>query len=273
MTILVTGATGTVGRFLVTQLLAEGHRVRALTRDPAKADLPSGVEVVAGNLADTATLTEVFTGVTAAHLINFDGADGSPLTNGDEIAALAKKAGVARMTVLKGELGHSPLEESLAGAGVEWTALAPGEFMSNALELAPGIRTESVVREPFGDMPSALIHPADIAAVAAVALTAPGHAGKLYMLTGPQALTPVDKVRIIGSVLGRDIRYVELTREEAVQQWRRYGTADETIDFFLDLVDNPVEEARTVQPTVQQVTGKPPRTLAQWVRENAAAFG
>ncbi|ONI75017.1 hydroxylase [Actinosynnema sp. ALI-1.44] len=272
MTILVTGATGNVGRPLVAQLLAAGHSVRALTRDPARADLPRGAEVVTGDLADASTLTGVFTGVTAAHLINFNGKDGSPLTNGDEIAALAVQAGTRKVTVLKGERDRSPLEEAVDAAGLEWTALAPGEFMSNALEWATSIRAEGVVREAFGDVRSALVHDADIASVAATVLTTPGHGGRQYMVTGPEALTHAEKVRIIGSVLGTEITYVELTREEAVRRWQEQGYPEEFIAFFLDLMDNPVEEARTVQPTVEQVTGEPARTFEQWVRENAAAF-
>ncbi|MEU6035564.1 NmrA family NAD(P)-binding protein [Actinomadura sp. NPDC047616] len=101
MTILVTGATGNVGRPLVERLLADGHRVRALTRDPAKANLPAGAEVVAGNLADTASLSAAFDGVSAAHLIGF-GDDYAPLANGPEIMDVAKRAGTpeAGYTVL-----------------------------------------------------------------------------------------------------------------------------------------------------------------------------
>lgn len=270
MTILVTGATGNVGRHLVAQLVESGHRVRALSRNPATANLPAEAEVVAGDLTDAASLTAAFDGVTAAHLINFNGADGSPLTNGAEILAAAK--GVEKVTILKGERDKSPLEEAVEASGLEWTAIAPGEFMSNVLEWADSIRTEGVVREAFGDVQSALVHDADIAAVAATALTTSGHAGKLYMVTGPEALTHADKVRILSEVLGRDIKYVELSRDEAVQRWRGFGYADEFIAFFLDLMDNPVEEARTPQPTVEDVTGKPTRPFAQWVRENAAAF-
>jgi uncharacterized protein YbjT (DUF2867 family) len=96
MTILVTGATGNVGHPLVEQLLTAGHRVRALTRNPEKANLPAGAEVVVGNLADTASLSAAFSGASAAHLISFTGEDYSPLANGAEIVDLATKAGVCR---------------------------------------------------------------------------------------------------------------------------------------------------------------------------------
>ncbi|MCE7010433.1 NAD(P)H-binding protein [Kibdelosporangium philippinense] len=272
MTILVTGATGNVGRPLVAQLLADGHGVRALTRDPASANLPSSVEAVKGELTDAASLTAAFDGVMTAHMINFNGVDGSPLTNGDEIMAVAKAAGTSRVTVLKGELTKSPLEEAVEASGLEWTALAPGEFMSNALDWADSIRTEGVAREGFGSFRSAMVHDADIAAVAAAALTRSGHSGKQYMVTGPESLTHGEKVRIISQVLGREITYIEMTKEEAIAKWRGCGYSEEYVAFFLDLMENPVEEATVPQPTVELVTGKPARPFAQWVRENAAAF-
>ncbi|MFI7444291.1 NmrA family NAD(P)-binding protein [Nonomuraea indica] len=271
--ILVAGATGNVGRPLVEQLLAEGHRVRALTRDPAKANLPAGAEAVAGNLADSSTLAAAFAGVGAAHLISFDGADFTPLTNGPEIVALAREAGVRKVTILKGDVGKSPLEEAVEAGGLQWTHLAPVEFMSNALEWAESVRTEGVVREAFPDARSAMIHDADIAAVAAAALTGDGHAGQEYWLTGPEALTPAEKVRTISEVIGREVRYVPLSTDEVVEQWRQEGYSDEDVAFFLAMRTDPPIPGDTILPTVEQVTGRPARTFAQWVRENAAAFG
>ncbi|MER5211844.1 NAD(P)H-binding protein [Streptomyces sp. NPDC002838] len=253
MTILVAGATGNVGRPLVEQLLASGHQVRALTRNPRKADLPAGAESVAGNLADTASLAQAFDGVTAAHLISFNGEDFSPLTNGTEIVDLVRRAGVCRVTVLKGEVEKSPLEQE--AGGLEWTHLPPVEFMSNALEWTESVQSRGVVREAFPEAKSAMVHEADIAAVAAAALTTEGHAGQEYWLTGPE------------------VRYVELTRDEIVAQWRQQGYSEEDIEFFVMMRTNPPEAGCTVLPTVEKVTGKPARPFAQWVRENAAAFG
>lgn len=273
MTVLVTGATGTVGRPLVEQLLAAGHRVRALTRNPARANLPAGAEVVAGDLADTASLPEAFSGADAAHLIGFGGDEYAPLTNGVEIVDLAVKAGVRKVTVLRGDVTKGPLEEAVEAGGLEWTHLSPVEFMSNTLEWAESVREEGVVREAFADARSAMIHEADIAAVAATALTSDGHAGQDHWLTGPQALTPPEKVRVIGAVLGREVRYIELTRDEVVAEWRRSGYSDEDVEFFLTMRTDPPEAGYTVLPTVEKVTGRPARTFEEWVRENAAAFG
>ncbi|MEE1942401.1 NAD(P)H-binding protein [Streptomyces sp. TRM 70361] len=273
LTVLVTGATGNVGRPLVERLLADGHRVRALTRDPARASLPAGAEAVAGDLADTESLPPAFAGADAAHLIGFGGDDFAPLPNGPEIVALARKSGVRRVTVLRGDLAKGPLEEAVEASGLEWTRLSPVEFMSNTLEWAESVRTEGTVREGFGDAPSALVHDADIAAVAATALTRGGHSGKEYPITGPQALTIRDRVRIIGEVLGREVRFAELSQDEVVARWRAEGWSEPDIDFFLAMRTDPPETGYTVRPAVEEVTGRPARTFAQWVREHAAAFG
>ncbi|GAA4531441.1 NmrA family NAD(P)-binding protein [Nonomuraea ferruginea] len=272
MTILVTGATGNVGRPLVERLLAAGHRVRALTRDPARANLPEGARAVAGDLADAGSLAAAFEGVTAAHLITFDGADHSPLANGPAIVAAAVEAGVRRVTVLQGGLSRSPLEEAVAASDLEWTFVGPVEFMSNVLEWAGSVKEEGVVRDGFPEARSAMVHDADIAAVAAAALTSGGHAGREYVVTGPEVFTTADKVRVLGEVLGREIRFVELSREQITAEWRRQGYSEEDVAFFLTVCADTPEVGRTVRPTVEQVTGRPPRTFRQWIEENAAAF-
>ena len=118
-----------------------------------------------------------------------------------------------------------------------------------------------------------MVHEADIAAVAAVALTAEGHAGRDHWLTGPEVLTAPEKVRVIAETLGRDVRHVELSRDEVVAQWRAQGFSEQDIEFFVMMRTDPPEAGYTVLPTVEEVTGKPARTFAEWVRENAAAFG
>ncbi|WP_219511802.1 NmrA family NAD(P)-binding protein [Nonomuraea ceibae] len=272
MTFLVTGATGTVGRLVVEELLRAGHSVRALTRDAAKAGLPEGVEVVEGDLARPETLAAAFDGVEAAHLINFAGDDYAPLQHGDRIAALAAEAGVKRVTVLGGR-ADGALEQALAATGMEWTLLHPVEFMSNTLKWwTHSVRSEGVVREPFGDRLSAMVHERDIAAVAATVLAEGGHGGESLTLTGPAAVTTAEKVRLLGEALGAEIRFVELTEDEARAQWRSFGMGEETIAFLIDALGNTPDVGKTVVPTVEQVTGRPARSFAEWAAENAAAF-
>ncbi|MBO2460754.1 NmrA family NAD(P)-binding protein [Actinomadura violacea] len=272
MSILVTGATGTVGRHVVTELLRRGLPVRALTRDPSRAALPAGVEVVAGDLAVPDSLTAAFDGATAAHLINFAGDGYAPLEDGQAIADLAVKSGVRRVTLLGGR-AEGELEQALAAADLEWTILTPVEFMANTLQWwAPSVRAEDVVREPFGSRTSSLVHEADIGAVAAAVLADGGYAGESLVITGPERITTTEKVRILGDALGREIRYVELTEDEARAKWAADGLPAPLIDFLIDTLGNPPEVGRTVRGTVERVTGRPARPFAQWARENAEAF-
>jgi uncharacterized protein YbjT (DUF2867 family) len=271
MTILITGATGNVGRPLVSQLLFAGHSVRALTRNPDKAQLPEGAEVVAGNLDDTASLEKAFEGADAVHLIGF-GANYEPLKNATEIVALAEKAGVRKATVLRGDVEKGPMELALENSQLQWTFLSPVEFMSNTLAWAESIKQENVVREGFAGMKSAMVHDADIASVAATALTTDGHHGQDYFLTGPEALTMPERVAILSDGIGRRIEFVELTREQVVADWQAAGFSESDQEFFLMMRTNPPEAGYTVLPTVENVTGQKARTFAQWVKENASAF-
>ncbi|MER6911253.1 NAD(P)H-binding protein [Streptomyces sp. NPDC000594] len=271
MTHLVTGATGTVGRQIVRELLERGHSVRALTRDPEAADLPSVVEVVRGDLTEPDALGDALDGVTGAHLITFGGPYFTPLETGPRLVGLAEAAGVRRITVLHGG-GPSPLEDAVRASGLDWTVLMPVEFMANALEWAEPVRTGDEIREPFVDRLSAMVHEADIGAVAAVALTEDGHAGETYVLTGPEALTIADKAERLAAARGRAIALVELSEAAAIERWREAGQTQDVIDFLLSVYRDTPPEGRTVSGTVERVTGRPARTFAAWAREHADAF-
>ncbi|MEU6988656.1 NAD(P)H-binding protein [Streptomyces sp. NPDC046324] len=272
--VLVSGATGTVGRQVVAELLARGHAVRALTRDAGKARavLPASVEVAVGDLTDPETLAVALQGVTGLHLITFGGEAFAPLETGPRLMELAVKAGVRRVTVLHGG-EDTPLERAVKESeGLDWTVVMPVEFMSNALEWAPGILAGDEVREPFADRLSAMVHEGDIGAVAAVALTEEGHGGRSYVVTGPEVLTLQDKVATLGAARGREIRLVELTEDEAVGQWRSAGLEEHVVAFLLEAYGNTPEAGRTVVDTVERVTGRPARTFAAWAADHADAF-
>src|SRR5262245_26121062 len=146
-TILVAGATGTVGRQIVQQLAQAGHQVKALTRNP-QANFPAGVEIVVGDLTAPETLSYALQGVDAMHLINFNGGDYSPLQTGTALMEIAQAAGVKRVTVLLGGQ-KGDIERAVEASSLAWTFLQPVEFMSNMLEWGDPIRSEGVVRQPF----------------------------------------------------------------------------------------------------------------------------
>ncbi|MCM3750272.1 NAD(P)H-binding protein [Paenibacillus pasadenensis] len=272
MTILVTGASGNVGRYVVEHLVGAGQQVRALTRHPERTDFPEGVEVVYGDLAVPESLAPAFNGVTAMHLITFNSDGYGPLQTGPEIVELAEKAGVRRVTVLWSGV-NGPVEQAVEASGLEWTFLQPApEFMSNALVWVDSIREEGIVSEPFQQSLDAMVHPSDIGSVAATALIHGGHAGQTYNITGPEVLTIPQKVRTISAVLGKEIKFVELTEEQARERMRKKGAQEDVIDFVIGWHANPPQSAYTVVPTVEQITGRPAKTFAQWVSEHGDRF-
>ncbi|TDC70599.1 NmrA family NAD(P)-binding protein [Streptomyces hainanensis] len=268
-TTLVTGATGNTGRHVVAELVRRGERVRALTRDPAAAagKFPAGVEVVAGTHTAPAALgADVLDGVDRLHITVTSGL----AEVGPELVRRAVDAGVRRITVLwGGEAG--PVEKAVADSGVEWTRLEPQEFMSNTLTWIDSIRDEGVVREPY-DMPSAIVHEADIAAVAATALLDEGHAGHVYNLTGPEALSLRERLAILARGVGRDIAFAPITHRQAVDRLMAAGVSRTDADYVIGWYATPPAVATTVDDTVERVTGRPARTFAEWVTEHAPLF-
>lgn len=270
MTILVTGATGKVGRHVVHELLRAGHSVRALSRYPASAKLPAGVEVVPGDLSNPDTLIPALEGVTGLHLIT-TGAGYVPLTTGEEIIRIAEAAGVRRVSILwDGKKGT--VEEAVESSHLEWTQLQPVDYMSNVMNWRESIRTEGVVRDLFGASLNASIHERDIGRVAAAVLSEDVHAGQMYTLTGPEALTVPEKVQILSRFIGKDIKFIQLTEEQERKRMAELGVDEGVIDYVINWYKNPPIEAYTVNQTVEQITGRPARTFAEWVEEHARYF-
>ncbi|MGW0199168.1 NmrA family NAD(P)-binding protein [Nonomuraea sp. NPDC003201] len=268
MTTLVTGATGNTGRHVVTELLRRGEPVRALTRDPVAAagKLPAGVELVAGTHHEPATLDTALDGAGRLHITVTTGL----AEVGPELVRRAVAAGVRRITVVWGGW-VGPVEQAVADSGVEWTRLEPQEFMSNTLTWAGSIRAEGVVREPY-DFPSALVHEADIGAVAAVALLDDGHAGRAYNLTGPEALTPRERISLLSRAVHSDIAFMPITHEQAVDRLMSTGVSRADAEYVIGWYATPSDSATTVDDTVERVIGRPARTFAQWVAEHAERF-
>lgn len=276
--ILVTGATGNVGREVVRQLQQAGRRVRVLTRSPEKVSFPENVEIVAGDLTAPETLKAALEGVHKVFLIRVPGSDHFP--------TLAKQSGVGKIVFLSsGAIGspienaigrnHLHTEELIRQSGVKWVFLRPGAFMTNALQWAVSIRSEGVVRAPFGDVGNTPIDPRDIAAVAAAALVSPEHDGKVYTLTGPEILTPIEQVQILGSVLGRDLRFEDIPEKIAEENMKRFAPP-EIVESIFSLTramrDNKNHRAHSLTTTVEDVTGRPAHTFRQWATDYAGQF-
>jgi len=277
LVILVTGATGNIGSALLKELQAHGAGpLRGLTRDAARAAFPDGVEAVEGDLAKATSLRPALEGIRSLFLVSRLGPDA-------DILEASRQAGVEHVTLVSSitvqthpHLG--PADENLAverllkDSGMTWTILRPTQFASNALMWAGSIRERQTVRMPYADIGLPTIHPADIASVARVALTEPGHRGRTYALTGPERVTARQQVESIAAVLGRKVAFAEISRGEAYAQMAAVFGA-EAADAVLDVTGGDVNEALLqVRDTVAQVTGSAARPFRQWASENAAAF-
>lgn len=266
MTILVTGATGSVGRLVVDHLLTLGAAdVRALVRNPAKATLPDGVEVAVGYVGRPDSLDGALDGVDRMYLTSY-------AETAAEVLARAKKAGVRLVVSLSGERESwwGSIVDDVEASGMAWTHLWPGEFMENATIWADQIRTTGQVRDGFARSANAAIAMDDVAAVAAVALTEDGHAGRAYTLTGPQTLTRAEKVALIGRALGRNVPYVELSREDAIAELSK--AMGEYAEWYVDGESQQIDDPQQPTTTVADVLGRPATSFAEWARANADLF-
>ena len=273
---LVTGATGNVGAEVVRALTDSGEQVRALTRSDSSSTLPASVEAVAGDLNRPESLAEALAGVRGVFLLpGYEDMEG--------VLAEVRGAGVERVVLLSGSSAASGdtanavsaymirSEDAVRESGVPFTILRPFGFMSNALRWRDQLSAGDVVREPFADVAVAMVDPYDVGAVAAAALVSDGHEGRTYVVSGPEALRPADRVRVLGSALGRDLRLEALSDDEARTQMSAQMPIEYVDAFFDFYVGGSLDESQ-VQPTVREVLGREPRTFEQWVAAHADAF-
>jgi uncharacterized protein YbjT (DUF2867 family) len=266
--ILVIGASGNVGRHVVSGLLERGLEVRALVRDPDSARLPTGADAVSADLANPRSVAEHLDGVGAVFLVwPFFSADGAE----EVVSTLAGNA--QRIVYLSAEAASgrpssfwATIERAIEPLASEWTFLRPTGFAANTLMWAEQIRASGVVRWPYGQAARSLIHERDIAAVAIRALTEDGHAGARYILSGPEAVPQAEQAQTIGEAIGRTVSWEELSREDAEQQIP--GLPDTALDTWEKFVETP----EIVTSTVEQVTGEAARRFSEWAHDHVADF-
>ncbi|RSD19353.1 SDR family oxidoreductase [Amycolatopsis eburnea] len=277
--IVVTGATGNIGRPLTRALAEAGQRVTAVSRHAAA--LPDGVEHVVADLAEPAGLEPVLAGAKALFLL-LSGDLHAAGANPADVVERAARAGVGRIVLLSTlgvvtrpfgttRVAMRELEDAVRESGVDWALLRPGGFASNALWWAESVRTRRVVEAPFGDTGVPVIDPADIAEVAAACLVDEVHTGGVYELTGPAVVTPREQAAAIAAALGSPVRFHEQTREEAKAGMTR-SMPGELADDTLDILGSPSPAEVRVSPDVERVLGRAPRSFADWAARNVAAF-
>jgi uncharacterized protein YbjT (DUF2867 family) len=276
MTIVVTGATGNVGRPLVTQLVDAGAKVRAVSRRPQSAGLPADVEVVE-------SASEAVAGASAVFL--------NSRALGDGLAAVvdqARREGVSRLVALSAinaddDFSRQPsrfrgdrnkeVEQLAVDSGLQWVSLRPSAFVTNFAGMwSAQIRAGDIVRGPYGTASSALIVESDIAEVAARALLTDDLVGQKIPLTGPQSLTNIELVEIIGLVLGRPLQYQEVPDELVRQRFVGLGFPPEFSDAYIAMLATTIDEPAVVADGVQQILGRPAQSFEQWVVEHKSIF-
>jgi uncharacterized protein YbjT (DUF2867 family) len=270
--ILITGATGVVGREAVRLLVEGGEKVAAVTRNP-HADVPAGTQLV--HPAEVATLHGVEAILLSPRAVGAAAVD---------LLARARETGTARVVVLSAvtvqyPAGHArfrqqfqAVEDIAMGSGLDWTILRCADFAANTLAWAGQVQATGTVRGAYPDARTSTLDERDIAAVAALALTHPQHSGQTYLLTGEQSLSQPEKVAALGSALGRTLSFVEATPDEIRRGMLAAGLPDEVPDRLLGSLADYAREAGPTTDTVRRLLGRPARTYATWADDHRAAF-
>ncbi|WP_017604183.1 SDR family oxidoreductase [Nocardiopsis alkaliphila] len=283
--ILVLGATGTVGRPVVEELVEQGHRVRALSRTPEHAGLPEKVEVLQGSVSEGARVVAALEGVRSVFVILSGDVAGQAAALAEAVAGSAPvREGCLEHIVLLSSASvlhplehgiaddHRRAEEAVRDIGVPWTFLRPGPFHSNSTWWAEGIRETGVARCLIGNQPGAPIDESDIAAAAVTVLTGEGHGGRSYELTGPEVITSAEQVAVIGDVLDRDLGFEVAPPERVVDVFTSITGDREAAITNVRALHSPQVPWAQAKDTVERLTGRPPRAFREWVRDNAGLF-
>ncbi len=276
MTIVVTGATGNVGRPLVAELAAAGARVRAVTRTPEAAEFPPGVEVVA-------TAAEALTGASAVFLNSRALGEQLP-----EVVDRCVRAGVTKLVALSAinaddDFSRQPsrfrgdrnkeVEQLAVDSGLAWVSLRPSVFATNFAGMwSAQIRAGDVVAGPYAAASSAPIVESDISAVAARALLTDELVGQRIPLTGPQAFTNSELVEVIGAILSRPLQYREIPAELVRQRFIGLGFRADFADAYTVMLAETLDKPALVTHDVEKILGRRATPFAQWVSEHRALF-
>ncbi|MGX5653389.1 NmrA family NAD(P)-binding protein [Geodermatophilus nigrescens] len=281
MTLLVTGATGTVGSEVLRQLDAAGVPARAAVRDVERArpELPAGVSAVRLDLEDPPSWPAALEGVTRLFLLRPPAIARTARLQGFLDAVVA--AGAAHVVVLSVQaagrnpvLPHRQLERRVEATGLTWTHLRPGYFLSNLLTVhRDEIRERSEISVPAGGGRTAVIDVPDLAAVAVQALTGPGHENRAYELTGPEAPTWAELTATLSAVLGRPVVYRRPGAGRFLREQRRRGTPAGLAVLMTGLYTvTRLGLAGRTTDDLQRLLGRPPASVADFARRHAAAW-
>lgn len=276
MKIAVTGATGNVGGRAVRGLSIAGHEVAAITRHLGPSDIDDlpGVERHVADLGEPSTLKPAFEGADALFLI---------VAGNDPKAVLdaAAASGIRRVVLVSSQgagtrplayAGHRAFEEAVQASGLAWTILRPSGFQANAFAWAESVRIDRAVAAPFGDVALPVIDPADVAASAVATLLDDAHAGHVYELTGPAAISPREQAAVLADAIGAPVQFIELSKDEARAGMLQF-MAPAIADATLGILGSPLDPEQEVSRDVERLLGRKPGSFTDWALVNRYAFG
>jgi uncharacterized protein YbjT (DUF2867 family) len=284
--ILVTGATGTVGRALVRELTERGVAFKAMVRKDADRDAleRAGVAAVVADYNDSARLSAAMAGIEQFYLIG--PADPPHVSGEGAVIDAAQRAGVRRVVKQSAMAAHDMsacafkrwngvIERQLIQSSLAYTILRPTGFMQNFVNYdAARIAAEAVIRAPLGDARVSWIDVRDIAGVATTVLSEEGHDGRIYDLSGPEALSHYDIAAKLSAATGREIRYEPLSDAEWFRQMRSRGLPASAARSMLSLYQAYREaDPGPVTGWVEILTGRIPRSFDAFAQEHSARFG
>jgi uncharacterized protein YbjT (DUF2867 family) len=274
--ILITGATGNTGSLLADHLAARGKSFRVLVHTPSKADQvrKGKTEAVIGDFSDPASLERALEGIERAYLVSPASPDMAKQQKA--FVAAAKKTGLKRIVKL-GALGtasnspvgllrqHAEIEEHIKKSGIAYTLLRPHFFMENLLNNIGTIKSDSAIYSPLGDARISAVSTADIAAVALKTLIEEGHAGKVYILTGPEAVSYGKIAEVVGEVIGKKIAYIPVSYDTAQQTMLKSGMPDWLVNDLIRLMKTWSKgEGEPVSADVEKILNRKPISLKEF---------
>ncbi|MGA1580210.1 MAG: SDR family oxidoreductase [Luminiphilus sp.] len=282
--ILLTGATGRVGRAAASALLNAGLSFRVLVRDPAKLTLTdSRIEVITGDLGEAQSVQRALEGIERALIVMGNHPDQAVIER--QFATLAREAGVAHVVKISSmeasadasavlPRNHYETEQHIAASGMDWTFLRPNFYMQNMLMYAESIKSTGSFALPLGAAVTAMVDTQDVGDVAAAVLSGDGHAGQIYELTGPDLMTFHDVARRLGGVIGQSVCYREQTPEEFRATLERFISSRWQLDAVCELFAEIAAGSLAYRTeAVSDLLGRPPTTIESFAQRFSAVFG
>jgi uncharacterized protein YbjT (DUF2867 family) len=278
MTVLITGATGSVGGNVLAGVLEHGVPVRVTSRDPSRAVFPPDVEVAQADLRDPESIRAAVAGVERVFLY-------PRFREPDQLMAVLRESGVEHVVLLSasaaaveksdgafdGGGGMRWVEQRIIASGLTYTFVRPDTFAANALFWRDSIRDSGSVALPYPESVQVPIHERDIADIAVLALTTDRLNNAAPVLTGPAPITLAGEVAAIGAAIGRDVAVLRQTEAE-MRAFYAEHLPPHILDAILNALRDSVGTDPPVSPEYEKITGRPGRTFAQWAIDHADRY-